>query len=116
MSVRISTPPGWSLVEGGCDGFASKKMVNGINLLAVTSWGLGWDHVSVSTARRCPTWDEMALVARAFFEPGDTLMQLMVPESDHVNIHPFCLHWWRPQQAEIPRPPSMMVGPTIASA
>ena len=36
-------------------------------------------------------------------------MQLHVPPRDHVNIHPNCLHLWRPQFAMIPRPEAWMV-------
>lgn len=71
----------------------------------------GWDHVSVSTAVRCPTWDEMEWVKRELFEPEDCCMQLHVPVSEHKNCHPYCLHIWRPQSLEIPRPPSFMVAP-----
>jgi len=29
----------------------------------------------------------------------------------HLNLHKNCLHLWRPQNAEIPRPPAWMVAP-----
>jgi hypothetical protein len=74
------------------------------------SAGEGWDHVSVSRATRCPNWPEMSQVAQMFFLPDETAMQLHVPAADHVNNHPYCLHWWRPHGVEIPRPPSIMVG------
>ena len=48
--------------------------------------------VSVSHSRRCPTWEEMEAVKRMFFKPGETAMQLQVPESDHISHHPYCLH------------------------
>lgn len=80
-------------------------------LRIVASNGEGWDHVSVSTPTRCPTWDEMEWVKRELFHPTDCVMQLHVPVADHKNCHPFCLHMWRPQNAEIPRPPSYMVAP-----
>lgn len=79
-------------------------------IAVVASSGEGWDHVSVSRATRCPNWPEMEFIARLFFEDDETAMQLHVPASDHVNNHPFCLHWWRPLDVEIPRPPSIMVG------
>lgn len=80
-------------------------------LRIIASDGMGWDHVSVSLADRCPTWDEMEWVKRELFADTDCVMQLHVPVSDHKNCHPYCLHLWRPQQAEIPRPPSIMVAP-----
>jgi hypothetical protein len=51
----------------------------------------------VSRRNRCPNWTEMEHVKRMFFGDNETAM------------HPWCLHLWRPQQAEIPRPPGIMV-------
>ncbi len=70
---------------------------------------LPWEHVSVSLAGRCPTWGEMAYVKSLFWRPDETVMQLHVPDADHKNYHPYCLHLWRPLNAEIPRPPSIAV-------
>ncbi len=79
-------------------------------LKVLASNGMGWDHVSVSTKRRCPTWADMEFVKRLFFLPGETAMQLHVPPDDHVNCHPFVLHLWRPNDwREIPRPPPILV-------
>lgn len=39
--------------------------MNGLDLRIIASSGsdeIPWEHVSVSTARRCPTWDEMDAV------------------------------------------------------
>lgn len=79
-------------------------------LRVIASWGMGWDHVSVSHQDRIPTWEEMCWVKGQFFEPDECVMQLHPPEADYVNNHSRCLHLWRPQDVEIPRPPSMMVG------
>ena len=80
------------------------------SIAVVASSGEGWDHVSVSRPTRCPNWPEMEFIARLFFEDHEVAMQLHVPASDHVNNHPFCLHWWRPHNIEIPRPDAIMVG------
>lgn len=81
----------------------------GMDLTIIASSGFGWDHVSVSTPRRCPNWTEMEWVKRRFFQDDATVMQLHVPIGDHRSLHPYCLHMWRPHQAEIPRPPAWMV-------
>ena len=78
-------------------------------LSIIASWQMGWDHVSVSLPDRCPTWEELERVKRAFFRADETAMQLHVPPSDHKNLHPYCLHLWRPQWVEVPRPPAWMV-------
>lgn len=79
-------------------------------LRVIASSGEGWDHVSVSRQNRCPNWIEMEQIAALFFKDNECAMQLHVPAVDHVNNHPYCLHWWRPIDLEIPRPPSIMVG------
>ena len=89
-----------------CGDFLVPSCVDQQLMAVIASSGEGWDHVSVSRATRCPNWIEMEQIARMFFEDHETAMQLHVPASDHINKYPHCLHWWRPQQSEIPRPPS----------
>jgi hypothetical protein len=78
-------------------------------LRIIASWSEGWDHVSVSLPDRCPTWDEMERVKRAFFKDDECAMQLHVPCADYINCHPYCLHLWRPHKSTIPMPPKNMV-------
>jgi len=78
-------------------------------LRIIAASGGGWDHVSVSLETRCPTWDEMDFIKRVFFKETETAMQLHVPEADHINIHPFVLHLWRPHLRKIPVPPKDFV-------
>jgi hypothetical protein len=65
-----------------------------------------WEHVSVSLPNRCPNWPEMSFIKSLFWEDEETVMQLHVPASEYRNLHPHCLHLWRPLRAEIPRPPN----------
>lgn len=83
-------------------------------LRVIASNGEGWDHVSVSTDRRCPNWEEMEHIKRIFFKPDEVAMQLHVAESDHISQHPYCLHIWRPHDVWIPLPPPIFVGPDSA--
>ena len=80
-------------------------------LVVRASNGEGWDHVSVSRVDRCPWWEEMEHVRIHFFEDDETVMQLSVPRSEHLNCHPYCLHMWRPHNKRIPQPPAIMVAP-----
>jgi hypothetical protein len=84
---------------------------NGNVLRVIAASGGGWDHVSVSLRDRCPTWEEMEVVAHAFFKDDEVAMQLHLPAADHINHHPFTLHWWRPTSKlrKIPMPPKKMV-------
>lgn len=77
----------------------------GVELKIVSSGAQDdWEHVSVSTQFRCPTWDEMCVVKKIFFGPGEVVMQLHPAEQDYVNLHPYCLHLWRPVKETIPLP------------
>ena len=59
--------------------------------------GGGWDHVSVSHPLHCPHWNVMAAIKKLWFGDDETVMELHVPASIHINQHPNCLHLWRPQ-------------------
>lgn len=84
-------------------------------LLIIVSNGKGWDHASVSLENRTPTWEEMETVRRIAFHDDECVIQYSVPRSEHINCHPYCLHMWRPQGVEFPRPPSYLVGPSGSS-
>jgi hypothetical protein len=78
--------------------------------------GEGWEHVSVNVAERrkkasrCPTWGEMSKVKSMLWDKDDCVVQFHPRESEYVNLHPFCLHLWRPTNHNIPTPPKEFVG------
>jgi hypothetical protein len=76
----------------------------------MASDGSGWEHVSVSTSVRCPTWAEMCWIKSLFWDEEDCVIQYHPPASQYVNNHPFCLHLWRPTDCDIPQPPTELVG------
>lgn len=99
-----------SVGDETCGVFDLSSIIDGGNLRIIASSGAGWDHVSVSRTNRCPNWPEMEQVKRLFFNADEVAMQLHVAESDHVSVHPYCLHIWRPTEgAQIPLPPVLMV-------
>lgn len=71
----------------------------------------GWDHVSVSVvdSEETPTWAEMCWVKDEFFDPHEVVLQYHPAKRNYVNIHPGCLHLWRPQKDKIHTPPLYMV-------
>lgn len=79
-----------------------------LRVIAVAD-ALGWDHVSVSHPKRCPTWSEMAWVKRQFFTDDECVVQFHVPARDHINLHPNCLHLWRYVEGAFPMPPKECV-------
>ncbi|HRZ15320.1 MAG TPA: hypothetical protein P5110_07425 [Candidatus Omnitrophota bacterium] len=82
----------------------------GAIVMVVSSDGGGWDHVSVSCRNRCPRWEEMCYIKDLFFEPEETVIQFHPKKSAYVNNHPYCLHLWKKQGAEIELPPTEFVG------
>jgi hypothetical protein len=108
---RIRDPRFSWMGDETCGAFVLPNPVQpGLNLRVIASDGEGWDHVSVSTARRIPNWREMCHVKGLFFEAEEAVMQLHPPESTYVNNHPYCLHLWRPHAQPIPLPPTILVG------
>lgn len=76
----------------------------------IASDGMGWEHVSVSWADRCPTWAEMCAIKDLFWDEDDWVVQFHPAASEYVNNHPYCLHLWRPTDAVLPKPEMIMVG------
>ncbi len=108
---------------GTDDGYGNNGMfviphpkISGYFYQCVMSDGHGWEHVSVTLKSkerkidRCPTWAEMCYVKEIFWDDEEEVMQLHPKKSDYVNFHPYCLHLWRPKDAAIPIPDSLMVG------
>jgi hypothetical protein len=79
-------------------------------LVVQFSNGGGWEHVSVSRKGKTPSWSDMDWIKRKFWPDWACVIQYHVPAREHIDVHKFCLHLWRPRDAEIPRPPGWMVG------
>lgn len=71
----------------------------------------GWEHASVSFegGESLPNWTEMDFVKRLFWDDEEAVMQLHPPRSQWVS-NAEVLHLWRPIDADIPLPPTRMVG------
>ena len=75
-----------------------------------TVCGSEWEHVSVSLAHRCPTWEEMVFVKELFWSDDETVLQFHPKKSEYVNTHPFVLHLWRRRGVNVQLPPRDLVG------
>lgn len=98
---------GWGDARNGVA--VIKHAPSDTTLRVIFSDGEGWDHVSVSTAQRCPTWEEMSYIKELFFDPEEVAVQFHPARSNYVNCHPFCLHLWRHQTQPVLMPPLRMV-------
>lgn len=76
----------------------------------VFSWGMGWEHLSVSLPDRCPTWGEMCTFKEIFWLDSEWCVQFHPSKSEYVNNHDYCLHIWKPKKKYLPTPPSILVG------
>lgn len=118
---RIRTGPmPSSRADGNNGAFMIPASAHGmILLLTIVSDGGGWEHASVTPRQRgkrgslalarTPTYAEMDFIKRLFWEDHETVIQYHVPRTDHINVHDFCLHLWRPIDVAIPLPPAAFV-------
>ena len=84
----------------------------GVNLMAIASNQIGWEHVSVTRQdKKIPSWNIMCYVKDMFWDDDDVVVQFHPAKKDYVNTHPGCLHLWRPTDREVHSPPTWMVGP-----
>ncbi len=94
----------------GFIGVMGDLKLNGMYFHFICSNGENWEHVSISTQTRCPTWNEMSFFKNLFWPETECVMELHPPKSEYVNNHKYCLHLWRPLEVEIPLPPTVLVG------
>lgn len=57
--------------------------------------GHTWKHLSVSGKGRLPTWRELSSCKKIFLGPQALAVQVFVPQDEHVNDMPHCLHLWQ---------------------
>lgn len=79
-------------------------------LTVIFSNAYGWEHVSVSTQSRCPTWEEMSMLKDMFWDDSETVVQYHPKKSEYVNNFPYCLHLWKKNDTEYELPPRILVG------
>ena len=75
----------------------------------VFSASTGWEHVSVQTDHRTPTWEEMCFVKGLFWKDEECVVEYHPPLSQYVKYSPHCLHLWRPKHVTIPSPSVSLV-------
>lgn len=109
---EIMDNPAVTVRQSGIDGGMGWVKINrsfADSPAVIWSNGGGWDHVSVSFPNRVPTWDEMCRIKDIFFREDECCVEYHPAKKNYVNIHPYCLHIWKPQEAEIPIPPIIYV-------
>lgn len=100
MSIPLTgknPPPGWHLTQPGQDGGMwdnHRKLLRVVASIGKELDGHQWLHISVSHRRRVPTYDEICYVKRHWAGDDRKCVMVFPAKSEHVNIHPYCLHLW----------------------
>lgn len=109
---EIKKNPNMQVIDGDDYGFMGRYYDSISNkwLTFVFSWGGGWEHLSVSTPNKIPSWEQMCRMKELFWEDEEACVEFHPRKSEYVNNHRYCLHIWRPINEELPTPPEWMVG------
>lgn len=111
--VRIGGEDSWGLTGGWAYPFSRSQQA-----IIKASSGHGWEHVSVHIRYRngngkvrmlTPTWRDMCFVKDLFWRKDEVVVQFHPSEENYINAHPNVLHLWRPLDAELPTPPTILV-------
>lgn len=108
---EIKKQAGITVVKAGKDGGHGVVHHKKLSGTVIWSFGGGWEHVSVSAYDKhyTPSWEDMCWLKSVFFLPEEWAVQYHPAESNYVNIMKNCLHLWRPEKEELPKPPIWMV-------
>ena len=96
----------------GLDGFMGfyADPLTGKTWTFVFSWSGGWEHLSVSSHNKTPSWDVMCMLKEIFWNDDEVCVEYHPKREDYVNFHQHCLHIWKKIDYEFPTPPSIFVG------
>jgi hypothetical protein len=56
--------------------------------------GRRWLHVSASRPSKLPNWEDMREVKNTFIGRDRKAIQVLPPQAEYVNDHPYVLHLW----------------------
>lgn len=101
-----------AVFQKSMDGFSAMIQFPRWQGSLIVSWGGGWEHASVSPAKRSytPTWDDMCFLKDLIWNDDEAVIQVHPPKAEYVNNMPNCLHLWRCTYKEMVLPPSCFVG------
>ena len=111
-SKQILSNKQLSIVEFGVDGIHGfyHDPITNRSWQFVFSWGGGWEHLSVSSPNKTPSWDLMCKLKEIFWRDTEACVEYHPKKKDYINFHSHCLHIWRPLNEKLPIPPRVFVG------
>lgn len=89
--------PGFSIIKEKFDGFMYKSKSRGLTVIQSESIeidGHKWLHTSYSRKSRTPTYEDTKFIKDNFIGKDKKAIMIFPAESEHINIHPYCLHLW----------------------
>ena len=101
-----------NITDDGAAGWI--RMPSGWMGSIVVSTGAGWEHVSVSPAKKSilPSWEDMCTIKNMFWDEDEAVIERHPPKADYINLMPNCLHLWKCSYKEMVLPPRILVGIT----
>jgi hypothetical protein len=90
-------PAAWSMLEDYLNA-AHFMSADGLGVIAEVELhdDEAWLHVSFSRRNRMPSYEDMARVKALFIGDDRKAIQVLPAKSEHVNLHPYCLHLYSP--------------------
>lgn len=90
-------PFNWEQLRESDDGrmYLVAKQISVICSVAVEKDGLNWVHISCARQNRLPDWDDLRTIKDFLLGKDGWAVQVLPPESEYYNVHPYCLHLWQ---------------------
>jgi hypothetical protein len=89
---RIAGPP--PVLGPGVEALMADQMawmLGSCSVIVTRDYGVEW-HLSIAHPVRYPSWDEVAEARYRILPPWITMVMVLPPVKDYVNVHENCFH------------------------
>lgn len=96
FAIMDKAPHGWKEVYSPI-GKAFRKETSSLTVISSLDKmkdGILALHVSVSRAKKLPTWEDLKAVKNVFMGPEVDAFHIIPAVSDHLNLHNYTMHLW----------------------
>ena len=97
FAIFDSPPKGWKELPTLPMGRAFSKETSSLKVLSSLDEmedGVLTLHVSVSRAKKLPTWEDLKAVKNVFMGMEVDAFHVIPAASDHINLHNYTMHLW----------------------
>lgn len=96
--VELKLPETWARIQGPSGHIGAWfRRADGLQVCVTEERhpdGVEWMHVSVARRSRLPSWEDVKVVRNLFLNPDAEAFQMLPPQAEYVNTHPYALHMW----------------------